>query len=208
MNQTPTVKLITGFGEYSADGLAHLGSDAAGNLLRLPIFGSLQPTPAEISTQVQGLLNATGMYGPGRSQAVDAAFNGLASLLSLVSMNAPQVKNVTDTDLAAIGIPVVKKPTRTTEPPNQVQNVMLFNGPNSGEVKGTCDPAGHNTRVYEAQWTLDPNNGSWGETSIFPNSRSIVFTGLARGKDVWVRVRARNVKGPGAWSNPAVLMVA
>ncbi len=208
MTQTTTVKLITGFGEYSADGLAHLGSDAAGNLLKLPIFTSLQPTPAEINTQVQSLLTATGMYGPGRAQAISAAFTGLASLLSLVAANAPQVKNVTDTDLAAIGIPLVKKPTRTTESPEQVQNVMLYNGPDSGEMRGTCDPAGRRTRVYEAQWTLDPNNNSWSETSIFPNSRSLGFTGLARGKDVWVRVRARNVKGAGAWSNPAVLMVA
>lgn len=35
-----------------------------------------------------------------------------------------------------------------------------------------------------------------------------MFTGLTRGKDVWVRVRARNVKGAGVWSNPAVIMVA
>ncbi|MEP6822491.1 MAG: hypothetical protein ABI946_09090, partial [Chthoniobacterales bacterium] len=108
----------------------------------------------------------------------------------------------------AIGIPLVKKPTRTTQPPDQVQNVMLNNGADSGEVEGTCDPAGNNTRVYEGQWTLDPATESWSETSIFPNSRSIQFTGRARGKDVWVRVRARNVVGPGAWSNPAVIMVA
>ena len=207
MSATTSIKLITGFSEYSADGLSHLGSDVAGNVTKLPIFTSLKPTPAEITTQVQSLLTATGMYGPGRAQAVDAAFTGLASLLSLVSTNAPQVANVTNTDLAAIGIPVVKKPTRTTQPPDQVQNVVLDNGANSGEVEGTCDPAGYNTRVYEGQWTLDPNGNSWSETSIFPNSRSIMFTGLTRGKDVWVRVRARNVKGAGAWSNPAVIMV-
>src|SRR5438128_7877596 len=102
MSQTTNIKLITGFSEYSADGLCHLGSDVAGNVTRLSIFSSLQPTPAEISTQVQGLLNATSMYGPGRAQAIDAAFTGLASLLSLVSTNAPQVKNVTPTDLASI----------------------------------------------------------------------------------------------------------
>jgi hypothetical protein len=208
MTQTTKTKLVTGFSEYSADGLAHLGSDVAGNVTRLPIFSSLVPTPAEISTQVQSLLTATSMYGPGRAQAIDAAFTGLASLLSLVSTNAPQVKNVTPTDLAAIGIPVVKKPIRSTLPPNQVQKVMLYNGANSGEVQGTCDPAGNNTRVYEGQWTLDPSGETWSETSIFSNSRSIQFTGLTRGKDVWVRVRARNVVGPGAWSNPAVIMVA
>jgi hypothetical protein len=186
MSQTTTVKLVTGFSEYSADGLCHLGSDVAGNVTKLPIFLSLKPTPAEINTQVQSLLTATGMYGPGRAQAIDAAFTGLASLLSLVSTNAPQVTNVTDTDLAAIGIPLVKKPTRTTQPPDQVQNVLLDNGANPGEVEGN----------------------TWSEIFIFPNSRSIKFNGLTRGKDVWVRVRSRNVKGAGAWSNPAVIMVA
>jgi hypothetical protein len=208
MSQTTKTKLITGFSEYSADGLCHLGSDVAGNVPKLPIFASLKPTPAEISTQVQGLLTATGMYGPGRAQAIDAAFTGLASLLSLVSTNAPQVPDVTPTDLAAIGIPLVKSPTRTTHVPPQVQNVILDNGASAGQVEGTCEPAGNNTRVYEAQWTNDPNGETWSETSIFPNSRSINFTGLTRGKDAWVRVRARNVKGAGAWSNPAVIMVA
>ena len=208
MLKSVKAKLITGFSEYSADGLCHLGSDVAGNVPKLPIFASLKPTPAEITTHVQGLLAATGMYGPGRAQAIDAAFSGLASLLALVSTNAPQVTDVTATDLAAIGIPLVKSPTRTTQPPPQVQNVMLDNGASAGEVEGTCDPAGYNTRVYEGQWSLDPNGESWSEISIFPNSRSISFTGLARGKDVWVRVRARNVKGAGAWSNPAVIMVA
>lgn len=207
MPKTTTVKLITGFSDYSADGLCHLGSDVAGNVTKLPILASLKPTPAEINTQVQSLLKATSMYGPGRAQAIDAAFTGLASLLSLVSTNAPQVQDVTDTDLAAIGIPLVKTPTRTTQPPDQVQNVVLDNGANAGQVEGTCDPTGNNTRVYEAQWTFDPNGETWSETHIFPNSRSIVFTGLTRGKDVWVRVRARNVKGPGAWSNPATIMV-
>ena len=207
MNQI-TVKLITGFSDYSADGLCHLGSDVAGNVPKLPIFSSLKPVPADINTQVQSLLTAVGMYGPGRAQAISASFTGLSGLLSQVSTNAPQVPNVTDADLAAIGIPLVKTPTRTTQPPDQVQNVLLDNGANAGEVEGTCDPAGYNTRVYEAQWTFDPNSDTWNETSIFPNSRSIKFTGLTRGKDVWVRVRARNVKGAGAWSNPAVIMVA
>jgi hypothetical protein len=37
--------------------------------------------------------------------------------------------------------------------------------------------------------------------------RSFKFSGLTRGKDVWVRVRARNSVGAGAWSDPATIMV-
>ena len=44
-------------------------------------------------------------------------------------------------------------------------------------------------------------------SETFPNSRAFKFSGLTRGKDVWVRVRARNAVGAGAWSDPATIMV-
>lgn len=56
--------------------------------------------------------------------------------------------------------------------------------------------------------TLDANAGPWSEIVVFPNSRSIHFENLARGKDTWFRVRARNVIGAGPWSDPATIMVA
>ena len=56
-------------------------------------------------------------------------------------------------------------------------------------------------------WTLDPNGISWSDPETFPNSRAFRFTGLTRGKDVWVRVRARNTIGAGPWSDPATIMV-
>lgn len=33
------------------------------------------------------------------------------------------------------------------------------------------------------------------------------FTSLTRDKDTWFRVRARNIIGPGPWSDPATIMV-
>jgi hypothetical protein len=52
-------------------------------------------------------------------------------------------------------------------------------------------------------------NGTGGNNpEPFVNSRAFKFANLPRGKDVWVRVRARNVVGPGPWSDPATIMVA
>jgi len=204
------LKLISGYSEYSTDDLSRLGETAAANLPNLGIFSTLKPTPVEITAAVTALQQAVMMKGPGRAQAVDAAFNALADLLGQVADNAPQIANVTDTDLAAIGLPIAKTPARTTMPPAACENLRLNYGSNSGEITGKCDPADGNIRLYEAQVALDPNgtNGNgWGATETFLNSRAFKFTGLTRGKDIWVRVRARNTVGAGPWSDPATIMV-
>ena len=164
-------------------------------------------TPADITTAVEALRAAINSSGPSRAEAIDAAFNALADLLSRVATNAPQMPNVTDTELAAIGLPQVKARTRETQPPAPCQNLRVSHGDNPGEVDAVCEPAGNNIRLYDIQWTLDPNNGPWTDGPSSPNSRDFKLTGLPRGKDIWVRVRARNTVGPGAWSDPATIMV-
>jgi hypothetical protein len=108
----------------------------------------------------------------------------LSGLLAEVATNAPQIPGVTDTDLAEIGLPMVKSPVRATQPPGICGNLRLFHGQNPREIIGRCDPAEGSIRTYEAQWTLDPNGSTWSDVETFPNSRALKFTGLARGKDV------------------------
>jgi hypothetical protein len=201
------IKLNSGFSDYSDDGLAHLGETVATNLGTIPIFSSLTPTSGQITTGVEDLQTAMAMKGQGRAQAINAAFNALGDLLGEVATNAPQVKSVTDTLLAEIGLPIGKTPQRATTPPEAPQNLRLNHGANPGEIGAKCDPTPGNIRVYEAQWTLDPNGNTWSDPETFPNSRSFKFSGLTRGKDVWVRVRARNSVGAGPWSDPATIMV-
>ena len=61
--------------------------------------------------------------------------------------------------------------------------------------------------MFEVEWAFDPVNGPWTQAEGGTNSRALPLSGLPRGKDIWVRVRARNVKGLGAWSDPATIMV-
>jgi hypothetical protein len=204
------IRLISGYSDYSTDDLSNLAETVAANLPGLGIFATLKPTPVQITAAVTALQQAVMMKGPARTQAIKAAFNALAELLGQIADNAPQVANVTDTDLAAIGLPLAKTPTRTTTPPAMCQNLRLSNGPNSGEISGRCTPVDANIRVYEGQVALDPNgvNGNgWSIPETFPNSRAFKWSGLTRGKDIWVRVRARNTVGAGPWSDPATIMV-
>lgn len=201
------IKLNTGFSDEPSDDLAHLGEVAADNLAKIAIFSTLQPTPAEITAAVTALRSAMAMTGPGRAQAVKAAHAALAGLLADVATNAPQITSVTDTDLAAIGLPVAKTRTRETEPPGACANVRLRHGRNPGEVLAVCDPAGSNIRLYDAQYANDPNAGPWTDAGSFPNSRAFKFSNLTRGKDTWFRVRAHNTVGAGPWSDPATIMV-
>src|SRR4051812_5787972 len=169
------IRLISGYSDYSTGDLGRLGETVAANLPKLGIFATLQPTPVEITAAVTALQQAVIMKSAGRAQAIEAAFSALADLLGQVADNAPQVANVTDTDLAAIGLPVAKTPTRTTTPPAMCENLRLSNGTNSGEITGKCEPVAGNIRVYEAQVALDPNgtNGDgWNHPVAFLNSRA------------------------------------
>ena len=201
------IKLITGYSDYSADDLWHLGKTVAANLPTLPVFSTLKPLPTEIDADATALQSAIDMHGPGRKQAINAAFVALAESLGEIAVNAPQVAAVTDAELAEIGLPVMKTPQRATQPPDAPQNLRLFHGRNPGAISGRCDSLGNTVRVYEAQWALDPNGDTWSNPETFPNSRSFKYSDLARGKDTWVRVRARNSIGAGAWSDPATIMV-
>ena len=202
------IKLNSGFSEYSADGLAHLGETVGKNLLSIAILSTLKPTSAQITAAAAALRTAIALPpGSGRTQSIEATFDTLAKLLGDVATNAPQISGVTDADLAAIGLKISKAPTRSTTTPAACLNLVLRHGENQGEVQGKCDPNEGNIRTYEGQWALDPNGNGWSELETFPNSRSFKFTGLTRGKDTWFRVRARNTIGAGAWSDPAVIMV-
>ncbi|MEO5719204.1 MAG: fibronectin type III domain-containing protein [Chthoniobacterales bacterium] len=201
------IRLKTGYKDATADGIYHLGSTVSGNLPGLPVFATLKPTAAQIAAATLAVDAARKMFGPGRKQALKSAKLVLAVLLGDVATNAPQIPDCTDTDLAEIGLPVVKTPVKATNPPGECLNLRFFHDEMPGAIKGRCATLGGTIRVYEAQWALDPNGTGWSDPAPFPNSRAFKFSGLERGKEVWVRVRALNSKGPGPWSDPVCIMV-
>jgi hypothetical protein len=201
-------RLQTGFSNETVDGLYHLGGTVGDNIEGKPILATLKPTSAEVLAATEEYRVARAMFGPGRKQALLAARINLSGLLADVGMNAPQIPAITDTDLAQIGLRVLEKPgPKATQPPGKCENLVLRNGRESGVVTGGCQPQAPAVRIYEGQWTLDPMGETWSEVMSFANSKAFVWEGLARGKDVWMRVRARNGVGPGPWSDPTTIMV-
>jgi hypothetical protein len=118
-------------------------------------------------------------------------------------MNTP---NTPDQAWAMTGFDLPKPHVLSTAPPNPPGNVRLRHGDNPEEVVPMCNPV-VGARVYEVQWTLDPNAGPWNNGGTFPSSREMKLTDLPRGKDVWVRIRMQDTRDPSAWGDPAPIMV-
>ena len=202
-----SMKLRTGFSNYSEDELFHLAVTVIAALTGSVIFAGIKPTVAEIQAATDAYEAALNMVGPGRKQAVKATRTTLEGLLADVAVNAPQVPNVTPSDLATLGIPEVKPPVRTTEVPTQPLDFRLKHGIMSGVVEAKCKAPGGNIRWFVIEWTLDPNAGVWTPAGTSTSSQKISIEDLPRGKDIWVRIAAVNVIGQGAWSDPATIMV-
>lgn len=108
--------------------------------------------------------------------------------------------------LAATGYDLKQKPVRSTGPLPAPQNLRVSTTGTSGEAMCKCK-AVPLADSYECAWTLDPTNGPWTSLPGVSNSQSILFTGLARGKDYYFRVRAIGANGPSGWSDVATMMV-
>jgi hypothetical protein len=122
--------------------------------------------------------------------------------------HAPQIPSVTDTDLAEIGVAGDQDSDSGDQSAGGVpKSASLPRRHARRRERAVRGPRRDGPSLYEAQWTLDPNETGWSDPVAFPNSRSFNFSGLERGKDVWVRVRAVNTKGPGPRGDPASIMV-
>lgn len=114
---------------------------------------------------------------------------------------------MSDADLATTGFEMRKPRTTTDAPVAAPQNVRLRSTGTSGEVQLLCDPS-ERAKSYEVQYTLDPVNGPWTDAGTFGSTRGIIIGGRTRGKDYWMRIRAIGSNGPGAWSDPAIMLVS
>lgn len=91
--------------------------------------------------------------------------------------------------------------------PAQVSNLSLTAGDNAGEIDAQWDPVVGGKITYEIQTSLDPMTPtSWTNQPRSTKSKSAI-TGLTSGSRVWIRVRATNSAGEGAWSDPATKIV-
>ena len=103
------------------------------------------------------------------------------------------------------GYDVVGAPT-PAQPMPKVENLALTAGDDEGEADAVW-AAVSGAKSYEVQLSVDPITGnSWQHQSVVTKSKTSV-TGLPSGQKRWMRVRAVNTLGPGAWSDPACCTV-
>jgi hypothetical protein len=204
----PGMKLNTGFSQYSDSGVADKADEIVKALTGNAKFPAPSPTLASITALTKTLRDAIASTGPGRGLAVLAARGALVAALTALAANLLATPNVTEADLATTGYDLPKPRTLTGAAPDAPKNARVKHSGQTGVVIPQCNAVkGGGVRVYEVQWTLDPNNGPWNDGGSFPNSRAMKLIGLPRAKDVWVRIRVIGTNGPSAWSDPATILV-
>jgi len=110
--------------------------------------------------------------------------------------------------LASSGFMLVPPP-KAVGLPRQIVGLYLGDGRTSGEVKFGFAPQ-KNVSEYEYCYATtlgEDNQPLWGEIKSTSGSRSNYIGGLTPGEKVYFRVRGRNNKGIGDWSEPIYLIV-
>lgn len=202
------MKLRTGFLSYSASELLELAGKAIANTAGVPVWASLSAMIITIGALKDALEDAMTQSGAGHATIVDNARIALAKAMSDFASAVNGIAAATDDDIVALDLPVATNPVRSGAVPGMQLSLAMKHGPVSGVIVGSFKHVGTNILIYEAEYTMgDPNTGPWTAIEPFSNSRHFEIAGLERGKDIWVRVRARNANGAGPWSDPATTMV-
>ena len=168
-------------------------------------FTTPNPTLTAIGTLITGLTTANNTYESSvitagqnltlRDDAAQALINGLVALQGYV-------QSVTGGDAAKIqsaGMGV-KSARGSSTTPDMVSNLSITSGDNAGELDLQWDTVA-GTRTYEVQISPDPMTATSFTSQPSVTKSKAIITGLTSGTRAWVRVRAVNAAGQGAWSD-------
>ena len=201
-------KLNTGFSKLSENDFDNKAQAIVAALTGNANFLTTTPPLATITTSISAYQAALALpAGQPRDAQVAATRTTLSTQLEQLARGLELTPSVTDAMLATSGFDMRKDPAFTGEPVAAPGNMRLKQTGVSGVVQVMCD-AVTRAQAYELQYTLDPNAGPWTDGGTFASTRGIGMTGLTRGKDYWARIRAVGPNGPGAWSDPATILVA
>ena len=200
--------LNTGFTDDSNDDLYHLALNVAHNVGEIPIFTPLAALLPPITAAAGNLFTAMGLPpGPVRETSIAAARGVLIPLLQGLAQACMDTPNVTEADLAATGFELRHKATHSSLPPDAPKSLRLKTTGITGELMILL-AAVLRAVMYEVEYTLDPVNGPWVSVPSYNSTRGMKLTGLTRGKDYYVRVRAvASGQNRGPWSDLASAMV-
>jgi hypothetical protein len=201
-------RLNSGFSKLADDQFDNKAQSIVAALTGNANFPTTTPTLASIGTDLTACQQALAMQsGQARDTQIAATRAKLADSLEKLARGLELVPNVTEAMLATSGFELRKVPSVSGEIVAAPGNVRLKQTGVSGVVQVLCD-AVNRASAYEMQYTLDPNAGPWIDGETFASTRGIGISGLTRGKDYWVRLRAIGTNGPGPWSDPATILVS
>ena len=135
----------------------------------------------------------------------DLAIAAMGSLAMQLVSYVDTTANGDESKILSAGLPV-RAGRAPVSLPGQVMNLSLTVGDNEGSLDVHWD-AQDKVKSYEVQVSPDPFTPTSYVTKDTVTKSSATLTGLTSGAKVWVRVRAINSKGKGAWSDPAVKVV-
>ena len=175
-------------------------------------FTTPNPPLIDIGTRITTLTSLNNVYESlqleqktnltNRDEAVQALVEALMSL-------AGYVQSLSGGDAAKIqsaGLAVKGARTRRGTTPDMVTNLSVSASDSAGELDLQWDPV-FGAKSYEVQISTDPVAvTNWSAQPTVTKSRTTV-SGLTSGTRIWVRVRAINGAGQGAWSDPATKIV-
>ncbi len=159
-------------------------------------------------TTAQTKLTAAENAQTAAKQATADKDTAIASLVALATQLAGYVDMTAAGDeskilSAGLSVRAAKTPQSV---PGQVQNLSLTAGDNAGVLDAQWDSMG-NAKSYEVQTSPEPMTGTSFVAADTVTKSSATLGGLTSGSRAWVRVRAINSAGKGAWSDPATTIV-
>jgi hypothetical protein len=200
-------KLNSGFTKLADDEFDNKARSIVVALTDNANFPTTTPTLAAIGNELTAYQEALAMQpGQPRDAQVTATRATLANSLDKLARGLELVPNVTEAMLATSGFDLRKSPVFSGETVAAPGNVRLKQTGVSGVIQVLSD-AVPRASAYELQYTENPNTGPWLDGGTFASTRGIGVSGLTRGKDYWVRLRAIGTNGPGPWSDPATILV-
>ena len=159
-------------------------------------------------TPAQAKLTAADNAAAAAKQATADKDIAIAAMVAIAMQEVGYVDLTANGDESMIlsaGIPV--RATRTPQTvPGQVMNLSLTSSDNAGSLDVHWDSLS-GAKLFEVQASPDPfTTTSWVTADTLTNSKT-TLSGYVSGSKLWVRVRAINSAGKGAWSDPAVKVV-
>ncbi|WP_437917996.1 fibronectin type III domain-containing protein [Sphingobacterium sp. LRF_L2] len=205
-------KVVTNYGKLNHDELAVLAGKIVTAMTDNANFTTPNPTVAELTalTEDYRLKQETSIRGGSvldkrlKRESRDNLLNGLTVLAHYVNTTA----NGNLAALTSSALILAKQPGSKNEP-IVVARIMLKDGPLSGQMR--VDFTSQKDiwdYEYELGQVLDDSGiVTWEDSFLTTSSRGNIVSSLVPARRYHVRVRARNSKGTGDWSESASMIV-